>query len=1041
MMLERYWPKADAVNTCIKNEAETADVSVLLAVHQPSPIEQRHAGSGVRTLATEKDLLDAFLTDNVPGGALLMPITGPSGVGKSHIIRWLEAQLRRSAKSDQFHIIKIPKSASLRTVVELILKPLANDNRYAKAREDLTRAVTEVSVADAVRTFRAHLENALSAKRERMALEYRENPGRSHLKALIGHSQMLPRLFTDAAFDQHFAENVLSRVVARALSGRSDDTPDDVTLAQFTVDDLILPKSVDVNQAARPVHDYYIRNIANAGAERLQQVVDLLNEVVDPAISNVFQLEQSTGGITLQDIILAVRQILFEDGQDLVLLVEDFAALAGIQEVLLKVCIHEGEYEGKKVRATMRTAIALTDGYLSFRDTILTRAQREWVIGGRPQSDDEIRAGVVEMVGAYLNAARWGGAELRRLFKQRGPEISLTDWLPAWRDEDLTEAESETVAAFGFNTKGDALFPFNRNAIEQLANRHLALGGRLVFNPRRVINEILRSTLLMRDQFVMENFPPAGFQNLRPTANVANWIAQAHQTEQTARRLASLLAIWGGNPPDATGIAHIPPSIFSAFSLPTPRKLGDIKFVPEPARAKLSITRDGAEDARLSGEAQSTDTTAAPEDPKVANMRAALENWADGTMLEQKYASELRKALFEMVRDGIDWPSLRLRSVELRASWITIPHARGNPQSGRQLAVCNDARDESGAIRAGLLAAFRFATIHGRRWTYPEADDDYVASAAIVDHLITQLTPMLVADAIAQASTLGRTLILQSRIGGLEPSVSPSGAHAVLTALFAKPIPTEYQPFEENWDRLRAHTLGSIDGKSAREVLQAELLARVGSFQGDSGRTPFAIDIVRLLGAVGEASASETADGLPEDVRTFIRPIAESRLWSQLTTVVTKLTTFRSQIADYIDEGFDKTAFIADLQEIVRLLGATGTTPTNLPMSIKEFERSLIEFQGSAIKDLVSKAGIVVESGREQLPKLLNALGAIDLGLIQRTMSFLAYTTTLINAAEVSVAREELDRSHADPDSLAAEIKDMLRIVASQPAPVGDAAP
>ena len=32
-MLEKYWPEADQVNACIKNEAETADVSVLLAVH------------------------------------------------------------------------------------------------------------------------------------------------------------------------------------------------------------------------------------------------------------------------------------------------------------------------------------------------------------------------------------------------------------------------------------------------------------------------------------------------------------------------------------------------------------------------------------------------------------------------------------------------------------------------------------------------------------------------------------------------------------------------------------------------------------------------------------------------------------------------------------------------------------------------------------------------------------------------------------------------------------------------------------------------
>ena len=114
MMLETYWPKAAAVNACIKNEAETAEVSVLLAVHQPSLLVCRNAGTNIITPATDDELVDAFLTDNVPGGALLLPVTGPSGAGKSHVIRWLDARLQRSPRREKLHIIRIPKSASLR---------------------------------------------------------------------------------------------------------------------------------------------------------------------------------------------------------------------------------------------------------------------------------------------------------------------------------------------------------------------------------------------------------------------------------------------------------------------------------------------------------------------------------------------------------------------------------------------------------------------------------------------------------------------------------------------------------------------------------------------------------------------------------------------------------------------------------------------------------------------------------------------------------------------------------------------------------------
>lgn len=68
-----------------------------------------------------------------------------------------------------------------------------------------------------------------------------------------------------------------------------------------------------------------------------------------------------------------------------------------------------------------------------------------------------------------------------------------------WRDEDLSEGESEAVAAFGSASNGAPLFPFNREAIDALAGRLLLKGGKLELNPRRVINQILRSTPLARE--------------------------------------------------------------------------------------------------------------------------------------------------------------------------------------------------------------------------------------------------------------------------------------------------------------------------------------------------------------------------------------------------------------------------------------------------------------------------------------------------------------------------------------------------------------
>ena len=584
-MLENYWPLESQVNACIKNEAETADVAVLLAVHQLSALTTIDVGTGTPTLVSEEDLLQAFLTDNVPGGTLMFPITGASGAGKSHIIRWLDAQLQRSAKRDKLHIIRIPKSASLRTVVELILEPLKDNARYKDATEDLKRAVAEVDVSTAAVTFRAHLENALADIRKKLEAEAQQHPERADLRPKIGHARDLPKLFADPALSQHFIDNVLSRVVSRALRGRNEGDDDVEDQTQFTPADLILPTSVNLGDASLPVRQYYKTVVASADPKRLGVLVDLLNEALDPAIGNVFQLQQSTGGITLQDIILAVRKTLLDEGKDLVLLVEDFAALSGIQDVLLKVCIQEGERDGKKVRATMRTAIALTDGALSFRETIYTRAQREWVVGGRALSDDEIRASAVELVGAYLNAARWGEDALRRKFAESDGQAGGS-WLGSWRDEDDDTAQ-DLLDAFGLSRVGHPLFPFNRQAIFALVDVHLVKNGQLVLNPRKVINFILRNTLLLRSDFKARAFPSGEQKAVLPNAWLAGWVRRAGQTDANRKRLGPLLAIWGGNPTTPEGIASIPPGIFKGFGLPTPAELDNIALVApeEPVEA------------------------------------------------------------------------------------------------------------------------------------------------------------------------------------------------------------------------------------------------------------------------------------------------------------------------------------------------------------------------------------------------------------------------------------------------------------------------
>ena len=99
---------------------------------------------------------------------------------------------------------------------------------------------------------------------------------------------------------------------------------------------------------------------------------------------------------------------------------------------------------------------------------------------------------------------RWGEEELTRRFAsiRADSEEELTSWIRVFDDSDKTPEESDLLEAFGKSNDDVPLFPFSRSAIHSLVKRKLSKGGVLQFNPRSVINFILRDLLLQRQSFL-----------------------------------------------------------------------------------------------------------------------------------------------------------------------------------------------------------------------------------------------------------------------------------------------------------------------------------------------------------------------------------------------------------------------------------------------------------------------------------------------------------------------------------------------------------
>ena len=1005
-MLERYWPTIEETNNCIKAEAETASEALLLSVHLPPKLAFRNTGNPNEVAAEEHDLLEAFLTDNLPEGTLILPITGKSGAGKSHMIRWLHAQMLRDKRSQKMHVIRIPKSATLKKVVELILEPLIGDPKFDKIIQEFDRSLSAVSPDNAATLFYANLKMALSGLANDTLAQLRDNPNLPNAKSLrskVDHARKLPILFADSTTEKHFSSAIFAPIISRAVGDPDKDLPTE-KLPQFTIDDLILPDTIDLAEASKEVRTYYqtILNRESSGSTR-GEAVTILNEVVDEAIRGMFQLGQSIGGVTLEEIILEIRELLMHQGKELVLLVEDFAALSGIQEILLRICIQEAVREGKLVRSPMRTALALTDGYLKGRDTISTRAKREWIVLSEFKDSSQVVDATVDLVGAYLNAARWGYDGIVNLYSQAGVEQgkSLTDWIKPFEDDDKGYETAELLNAFGKNSRQEYLFPFNREAIALLAAKHMTVGGQLEFNPRRVINYIIRDTLLMRPDFEKNRFPGEQFQGARVTADIASWLSQASISSQERGRMESVLCYWGGNPRTIREL-RLSESVFKAFGVKSPQDLGEHLPAPLPTvtAREIKVREVKVEPAKKES----------PPNPRLTLWQTNLEQWASGIEMGQKEANDLRQEIARAVNKWLEGNPSRPKGKPFPYTAVSIPNARGNKQIDPVVcAVSESHHDPTGNARRTLLAFARLLT-HDRRLDYDQADEDAVLTANLSEKFGEQYLAHLLAEQDAESAFLIKCAIMQARILGFGPRQikTPEELRYLLTEEIKAPKPEDTQsssPISESWQALRA------EAASTRAAGLRLLEERLGCFQG-TGTTLQALDIVRAWrNFKGTPSApKETFPGVSQ----FLARTSETRLKATASQVVSALKTFSDNVVASLGEDFEKEKLLQNFQALLTNLEANGIWPPRYDRAA--VKANLTRFQQTAIKDSMETVQKLVKAETvNSMDDLLYHLGRVDFEVVTKTRDFLKFAESFIEDAERQFnSKIRLDEGH-DP--------------------------
>jgi hypothetical protein len=488
-----------------------------------------------------------------------MPVIGDSGTGKSHLVRWVK---ERTPSTDLRHVIYLEKMrTSLKAVVTTLLEG-ASGEPFDAIRADVANVGAQFDQAGLEQRLLNNLQEQLTAA----------EPPSGPARVLAG-----PRGLAVLLLDPHVRDHLLQpgrlipRLAEQLLADRHEGGSERPLL--FTIDDLPLTIS-RVEEASQPAQR--LLGVISTRPDDLQPAaVELLNMHLSTAVMHATNL----GVGRLHQALVDIRRELARQAKEIILLIEDFALIQGIQRDLLDAMIETGVRDGRTVLAPIRTLLAVTTGYYSrLVDTVLTRARAATpYVYDLDAQFDESENGIAEtlsFVGRYLNAARVGQESLDRGGVRRADDAENA--CPT------CPMVSDCHAGFGVTEQGHGLYPFNRSGLLRAIHSHAPPGKPQAFNPRAILGQVVRNILVEHAASIGDgSFPDGRFRQEYPTADidrplpsaVRNAVDEADPTN--AERRATLLEFWGDAPRHLTNLV---PEVHRAFDLP----LLDISEQPAP---------------------------------------------------------------------------------------------------------------------------------------------------------------------------------------------------------------------------------------------------------------------------------------------------------------------------------------------------------------------------------------------------------------------------------------------------------------------------
>jgi hypothetical protein len=742
---------------------------------------------------TAQDVLERFLD---PDRRYVQAVVlGESGTGKSHFIQWLRTNIPVDASTV---LLTIPRTGtSLRGIIERIIRQLPEAER-APYEERLKSAGNHAMTQSAkVSRFLNELAHAI------------ENSNTCIDPLDKDLATVLPSIFLDPNLRAGFfmrPGGTTDSIVEHIFSDPSSRDQDD-RRREFRRGDLPLDGR-SYGQVAALSRDAIDFIKAENGME--QRAIDLMNAHRNIAIAQTLNFSADH----LIELMSTLRRHLKAQDRRLILLIEDFARVQGIDAALLQALVTPpGQHEEQLCE--LRWAMAVTTGpYKLLEATVRSRATT--VI----DMDHSQPVSIAQLTAGYMNALRFGTGRLEKIPASEAP-LSYCG---------TCQHKEKCLGAFG-EVNGIGLFPFTQSAIATMARRTGSLNGEGAFNARNYMRTVLEGVLKHHyGELSQGEFPSTA---LVRRIGGGGWLSPAQKQNLQERdgvtyeRRVALLELWGAR----EEIANLDPGIHEAFGIGQLSGIATERDIVEPDVPK---------------------TPAEPQEQRLPPHVATLRKWANAEIvLPSAVVNDLRVLVYGAVESYIDWDMLGMQKSAVAGP--TTPKAAfrqtsinfESQQTTRMAALVTlDLRRDS-ALALEALLSFK----HHESWDFPDGVQLLTNLMEFLERWSTQVKQQLTALFGMQngwhpvAATAELLAITQYLCGKVKLDTSPDSLAIQLwsktpltPAAYASP---KLRPLAQRLaastpmllEFLHAHASGTKGGRVGNFVRMTPVLAAVRSLR------------------------------------------------------------------------------------------------------------------------------------------------------------------------------------------------------------------